>query len=95
MTLTKADIAKKIADDCGFMRGEATEIVEKLLDMALISGRIFGGQDGGLGCQAMAERVERRVLFAGFGTRAGGMLGVGAIDGGAINGGGTDWSGCC
>ncbi len=28
MTLTKADIAKKIADDCGFMKGEATEIVE-------------------------------------------------------------------
>ena len=33
MTLTKADIAKKIADDCGFMKGEATEIVEKLLDI--------------------------------------------------------------
>ena len=33
MTLTKADIAKKIKDGCGFMKGEATEIIEKLLDM--------------------------------------------------------------
>ena len=41
MTLTKADLAKKIADDCGFMRGEASEIVEKVLDLikeTLISG---------------------------------------------------------
>jgi len=43
MTLTKADIAKKIADDCGFMKGEATEIVEKLLDIikdCLIDGKM-------------------------------------------------------
>jgi hypothetical protein len=33
MTLTKADLAKKIADDCGFMKGEATEVFEKLLDI--------------------------------------------------------------
>jgi hypothetical protein len=33
MTLTKAVIAKKIADACGFMKGEAPEIVEKLLDI--------------------------------------------------------------
>ena len=32
MALTKADMAKKIADDCGFMKGEATEIVEKILE---------------------------------------------------------------
>ena len=32
MTLTKADIAQKIANDCGFMRGEPAEILEKLLD---------------------------------------------------------------
>ena len=28
MTFTKALIAKKIADDCGFMKGEAVEILE-------------------------------------------------------------------
>jgi integration host factor subunit alpha len=33
MTFTKALIAKKIADDCGFMKGEAVEILEKLLDI--------------------------------------------------------------
>ena len=31
MTFTKAHIAKKIGDDCGFMKGEAEEILEKLL----------------------------------------------------------------
>ncbi len=33
MTLTKANIAKNIANDCGFMRGEAAEILEKLLEV--------------------------------------------------------------
>ncbi len=33
MTLTKANIAQKVADDCGFMRNEAAEVVEKLLDI--------------------------------------------------------------
>jgi hypothetical protein len=32
MTFTKALIAKKIGDDCGFMKGEAIEILEKLLE---------------------------------------------------------------
>ncbi len=43
MTLTKADIAKKIADDCGFMKGEATDIVEKLLE--IIKERLIAGED--------------------------------------------------
>jgi integration host factor subunit alpha len=41
MTVTKADIAQKIANDCGFMRNQATEVLEKLLDImkqSLISG---------------------------------------------------------
>lgn len=41
MALTKADIAQKIADDCGFMKGEAAELLEKLIDImkkSLISG---------------------------------------------------------
>ena len=32
MALTKVDIATKIADDCGFLKGEALEIVDKILD---------------------------------------------------------------
>ena len=37
MTLTKADIAQKIANDCGFMTNEAAEVLGKLLDV-MISG---------------------------------------------------------
>jgi len=43
MTLTKADIAQKIAGDCGFMKGEAAEIVEKLL--GIIKGKLIVGED--------------------------------------------------
>ncbi len=41
MALTKADIAKKIADDCGFMKNEAAEVFENILDIiktSLIAG---------------------------------------------------------
>jgi hypothetical protein len=40
----------------------------------------------------MAQRVERRTLFAGFGARTGGVLGVGTVDRGAIEGSDC-WSG--
>ncbi|MGO9569773.1 MAG: integration host factor subunit alpha [Desulfomonilaceae bacterium] len=43
MTLTKADIAQKIADDCGFMKGEASEIIEKLL--GIMKDRLASGED--------------------------------------------------
>lgn len=43
MTLTKADIAQKIADDCGFMKGEATEVFEKLLE--IIKANLIAGED--------------------------------------------------
>lgn len=43
MTLTKDAIAKKIADDCGFMRGEATEIVEKILE--IMKTRLITGEE--------------------------------------------------
>jgi integration host factor subunit alpha len=43
MTLTKADVAQKVAGDCGFMKGEATEIVEKLLE--IIKTRLVAGED--------------------------------------------------
>ena len=43
MTLTKADLAQKIADDCGFMKGEAAEIVEKLLE--IMKNRLASGED--------------------------------------------------
>ncbi len=43
MTLTKADIAQKIADDCGFIKGEAAEVLEKMLE--IIKKRLIAGED--------------------------------------------------
>jgi len=43
MTLTKADIAQKIADDCGFMKGDAAGVLEKLLD--IMKKRLIAGED--------------------------------------------------
>jgi nucleoid DNA-binding protein len=43
MMLTKAEVAQKVAGDCGFMKGEATEIVEKLLE--IIKERLSAGED--------------------------------------------------
>ncbi len=43
MTLTKADIAQKIADDCGFIKNEAAEIIEKLLE--IMKNRLASGED--------------------------------------------------
>ena len=41
MTLTKANLAEKIAHECGFMKGEAGEVLEKLL-AAMKSGLVAG-----------------------------------------------------
>ena len=43
MTLTKADVAEKIGDHCGFMNGEATEVFEKLLD--IINKSFIAGEE--------------------------------------------------
>jgi integration host factor subunit alpha len=43
MTLTKADIAQKVANDCGFMKNEAAEVLEKLLD--IMKKRLIVGED--------------------------------------------------
>ena len=43
MTITKADLAKKVADDCGFMKGEAQEILEKLL--GIIKDQMIRGEE--------------------------------------------------
>jgi len=42
-TLTKADIAQKVANDCGFMKGEANEILEKLVE--IIKASLVSGED--------------------------------------------------
>ena len=43
MTITKAHIAQKIADDCRFMKHEAREVVEKLLE--IMKSRLLAGED--------------------------------------------------
>ena len=61
MTLTKADIAAKIADDCGFLKGEALEIVDKILDT--IKNSLIQGEDvliSGFGKWTVKEKKPRR-----------------------------------
>ncbi len=43
MTFNKALIAKKIADDCGFTKGEAVGILEKLLE--IMKAKLVAGED--------------------------------------------------
>jgi hypothetical protein len=69
-------------------------LVEELLDVALVGFGVLGGQDGGAGSETMAKRVLRRTLLAGFGARTGGVLGVGAVGGGAAFQPGLDGVGC-
>ena len=70
-------------DQLSFGGGCGGVFIDELLDVALVGFRVLGGQDGGAGSQAVAEGVERRALLARFGARAGGVRGVGAVDGGA------------
>ena len=61
MTLTKANIAQKIADDCGFMKGEASEIIEKLLE--IMKSRLASGDDvmiSGFGKWNVKSKHSRR-----------------------------------
>jgi len=61
MTFTKALIAKKIADDCGFMKGEAMEVVEKLLE--IMKKRLAAWEDvmiSGFGKWSVKSKHARR-----------------------------------
>ncbi|MGO9569941.1 MAG: integration host factor subunit alpha [Desulfomonilaceae bacterium] len=61
MIFTKALIAKKIADDCGFMKGEAVEILEKMLD--IMKAKLVDGEDlmmSGFGKWAVKSKHARR-----------------------------------
>ena len=61
MTLTKAEIALKVAEHCGFMRGEASEIIEKLLE--IIKSKLISGEDvmiSGFGKWSVKSKHARR-----------------------------------
>jgi integration host factor subunit alpha len=70
MTLTKAGLAQKIADDCGFMKGEAGEIVEKMLH--IIKSRLIAGEDvmiSGFGKWGVKSKRARRGRNPQTGTK--------------------------
>jgi integration host factor subunit alpha len=61
MTLNKADIAQRIAEDCGFMKHEAKEILDKLL--GIIKKRLIAGGDvmvSGFGKWRVRKKRARR-----------------------------------
>ena len=61
MALTKTHIAQKIAGDCGFLKGEATEVLEKLLD--IMKKRLIIGKDimiSGFGKSHVRSKRPRR-----------------------------------
>lgn len=60
MTIAKADLAQNLADDCGFMKVEATEIAEKLL--GIIKDSLVRGEDvmaSGFGKWAVKSKHAR------------------------------------
>jgi integration host factor subunit alpha len=72
MTLTKADIAQKIADDCGFMKGEATEVFEKILDIIKTSSIAGEGvMISGFGKWSMKDKNARRGRNPQMGNKVG------------------------
>ena len=75
MTLTKADIAQKIADDCGFMRNEAAEVLEKLLD--IMKQSLIYGEDvmiSGFGKWTVKSKHARRAGTLRPATNSSSML---------------------
>ncbi len=61
MTLKKIHIAQKIADDCGFMKKEAIEVLEKLLE--IMKKKLIAGEDimvSGFGKWHVRSKSPRR-----------------------------------
>src|SRR5579883_469010 len=74
-------------DELGFGGVGGLVFVEELAAVGFVPVRVFGGQDDGGGGEAVPDGGERGALFTGFGTRAGGMLSIGAVDGDAVGAG--------
>jgi len=68
-------------DELRFGGSGGLVLVAEAAAVDFVGGAIFGRQDGGGGGEAMSEGVHGGTLFPGCGARAGGELGVGAIDG--------------
>ncbi|MBV9769664.1 MAG: hypothetical protein JOZ32_08845 [Bryobacterales bacterium] len=74
----------ELLNELGFSGSGGLVFVRKSAAMVFKGGRVFGGEHGGSSGQAVAQGVERRALLARFGARTGGVLGIGAVDGGAV-----------
>ena len=72
--------------ELGFGRGCRAVFVEELAAMLLVSGLVFGFEEDGAAGEAVAEGVLGRASFTFGGAGAGGVLGIGAIDGCAVYG---------
>src|SRR5579863_9728386 len=62
-------------------------LVDELAAVLLVGGLVFRWQEGGAAGEAVAQRVARGTGFAFGSARAGGVLGVGSVDGRAIDDG--------
>src|SRR5438067_6681153 len=71
-------------DELGFGGACGAVFAQERLGVALVGRVVLSGQDDGLASEAMAQSVEGGALFAGLGAGAGGLLGVRAVDGGAV-----------
>src|SRR5260370_8085049 len=57
-------------------RAFGLELVDETLEMVLVGGLVFGGQDDDVSGEAMAQSVQRLALLAACSTRPGGILTV-------------------
>ncbi len=73
-------------DELGFGGVGGLIFVAELAAVSLECGGVFGGEDSGFSRESMAEGVESHTLLSGCGAWTGGVLGVGAIYGGAVGG---------
>ncbi len=72
-------------DDLNFSGGGRLVFLGKFAAVVLVGGLVLGGGDGGASGRSVAKSVEQRALFALVGEMAVGRLGVGAVDGRAID----------
>ena len=83
----------QFVNECDFSGSGGAVFLDELAAVLLVYGRIFGREDGGAAGQSVSKGIERGTLLAGFGSGAGRMLCVRAIDFAAVGRGGG-WS-CC
>ena len=77
----------ELVDEDSFGGALGFVVFEESLDVAVVGGAVFRGQEGVDGGKSVAERVQRGVGFAFGCPGAGGILGIEAVDGVAFRSG--------